>query len=967
MHSTRRILVLLMTTLMLSTTLVGCLGGDEKETTTDSTPSEPTTIHQDPDGDGVYGLLDQCPDIPGPLDSNNGTGCPAIEIILDEDNDGVLDEDDNCPSTSSAESVDSNGCSTTQLDSDGDGVYDAADSCPGTLGGTQVDESGCEVILDGDGDGVIDDDDLCDDTPSGTEVDADGCPVSQDSDNDGVLNDDDDCPNTLEGIQVDENGCEIVIGETTEVKIGLLTPRTGSDSALAPGLENATQMAIDEINAAQSAFHFTLVFKDTASNPNNAHMATWGLVESESAGGDGVSGILGGSSLSMIQSGIAKPKEFEIPIITSMVTSAGLDELEDDGLVWRTVASEADGAHSAAMWSNIYEMTNVAIVHIDDGFGRGYARTYEEAYGPENICLTVSYPPNTLDFSDQVQSIIQAGCDNIMIATYASDGAMLIDDIREGGLLDGTNPARIATAHHLGFPEFPEMLEDRTGVLGMVGATPGSWTSPLYADFSTNYQAAFGEEPAEHSASAYDAAMIMVRSVIQAGTITGADINAEIPNVGTMYDGVSGTIDFDDNGNTPGMNYDLFRFGVTGGGDSAETQFEEIGTWSQWNGIASSCRDDATPTVIGMLSPQTGIHSAYAVGEENGVKLGVELLNINLRSRCFSLTIADTLSTQEGAATAMQALVDSGVIGVIGPHSTEEALGAVPIADSSEIPIVNYGTFSDAALDLAWENADPNRMDGEFPDPLYGYFWRVSVSADHHATAIAAHLSNAGYSNVAVLHHEGLDSTAIADALDVACSSCTSRSDFTSGQSDFSNEVSALSGHDAVVILAQSVEGALILAEIHSQSLDIAMVGGHGMGDPSLLTAVTDTNHLTNLTGIRMGIDHDVAEYDHELKYVYGMNYGGAVPAYSSWSGDATLLLGTAAGLADAAGDVTGPRINIVMPTAGDEYAVSSGEITLDDETGDTNHTNLDVYHWSADGTFTEIGRWRVDLGLSMF
>jgi hypothetical protein len=98
------------------------------------------------------------------------------------------------------------------------------------------------------------------------------------------------------------------------------------------------------------------------------------------------------------------------------------------------------------------------------------------------------------------------------------------------------------------------------------------------------------------------------------------------------------------------------------------------------------------------------------------------------------------------------------------------------------------------------------------------------------------------------------------------------------------------------------------------------------------------------------------------------MNYGGDIPAYASWAGDATLILGTAAATSTVGGDVSGERINKygILFTA-DEYALSSGEITLDDTNGHTSHTNMDVYSWSAEGVMAEIGQWREDLGLVMF
>ncbi|WP_339654774.1 PQQ-dependent sugar dehydrogenase [uncultured Maribacter sp.] len=106
----------------------------------------------------------------------------------DQDNDGVFDENDNCANTLSGESVDSNGCTISQLDSDNDGVNDSLDDCPNTTNGTLVDLT--------------------------------GCPVQEiDSDEDGVNDTIDLCPNTLKGITVDENGCAVRIYPNNQFKI----------------------------------------------------------------------------------------------------------------------------------------------------------------------------------------------------------------------------------------------------------------------------------------------------------------------------------------------------------------------------------------------------------------------------------------------------------------------------------------------------------------------------------------------------------------------------------------------------------------------------------------------------------------------------------------------------------------------------------------------------------------------------
>jgi hypothetical protein len=64
-------------------------------------------------------------------------------VNSDIDNDGITDDEDNCPNTPSGESVDDNGCSDSQKDTDGDGVMNNKDICPNTPSGESVDDNGC--------------------------------------------------------------------------------------------------------------------------------------------------------------------------------------------------------------------------------------------------------------------------------------------------------------------------------------------------------------------------------------------------------------------------------------------------------------------------------------------------------------------------------------------------------------------------------------------------------------------------------------------------------------------------------------------------------------------------------------------------------------------------------------------------------------------------------------------------------
>ncbi len=127
-----------------------------------------------------------------------GVGAPDYRVLAglhygaapaDADKDGLVGDEDSCPSL--PEDIDGfedlDGC--PDVDNDGDGVVDADDRCPGVAEDLDQyeDYDGCPDE-DNDQDGVADVDDLCPDVRG----DSEGCP---DTDGDGVPDGRDDCPN----------------------------------------------------------------------------------------------------------------------------------------------------------------------------------------------------------------------------------------------------------------------------------------------------------------------------------------------------------------------------------------------------------------------------------------------------------------------------------------------------------------------------------------------------------------------------------------------------------------------------------------------------------------------------------------------------------------------------------------------------------------------------------------------------
>lgn len=137
----------------------------------------------------------------------------------DLDEDGVPDDDDNCPSAANSDQADVSGdgigdaCQPS--DADRDGWPNLLDNCPTDPNPDQADTDGdgtgdaCEPP-DADGDGVGDADDNCVEVPNPDQADTDrdgvGDACEPDWDGDGVPNDHDNCLLVSNADQADEDG-----------------------------------------------------------------------------------------------------------------------------------------------------------------------------------------------------------------------------------------------------------------------------------------------------------------------------------------------------------------------------------------------------------------------------------------------------------------------------------------------------------------------------------------------------------------------------------------------------------------------------------------------------------------------------------------------------------------------------------------------------------------------------------------
>ncbi len=121
----------------------------------------------------------------------------VIPQPIDSDNDGVTDENDDCPNVAGLATL--GGCP----DADGDGIKDGDDDCPNVAGIARF--KGCP---DTDGDGIEDENDKCPNKKGLARLN--GCPLS-DIDEDGIEDEKDQCP-SIPGVRR-LNGCPDADGD----------------------------------------------------------------------------------------------------------------------------------------------------------------------------------------------------------------------------------------------------------------------------------------------------------------------------------------------------------------------------------------------------------------------------------------------------------------------------------------------------------------------------------------------------------------------------------------------------------------------------------------------------------------------------------------------------------------------------------------------------------------------------------
>ncbi|MCC6830623.1 MAG: ABC transporter substrate-binding protein [Thermoleophilia bacterium] len=368
-------------------------------------------------------------------------------------------------------------------------------------------------------------------------------------------------------------------GDVGELKVGVLVPLTGDLSPFGGPNAKAAQLGADTVNqAAKDAgvdLTMALTTEDSKTDPQGAQEAATKLVES-----DGVN-VIAGPMASSETIPVAENVSVDagVPLISPSATSPEITGLDDNGLVFRTPPSDAlQGKILASVLGEaIGADATVNTGGRNDAYGTALVEEFTKAWeaGGGKVGLNVPYNPDANSLDSEAGQL--AG---------GSPGAWVVIDFPDSWQKMGPallrtgkwQPAKTWTADGLRSPDLPK----KAGVKvteGMQGTVPTSKDAPAGQAFDDLWKAEIKTDRQTYDAQMFDAVVLYALAAVRTGSTDGATIAGKLAEVsgapGTKYtfeqlgdalkavkngedidyEGASGPIDLDANGDPASASY----------------------------------------------------------------------------------------------------------------------------------------------------------------------------------------------------------------------------------------------------------------------------------------------------------------------------------------------------------------------------------------------------------------------------
>ncbi len=339
----------------------------------------------------------------------------------------------------------------------------------------------------------------------------------------------------------------LACGGESGIKIGLMAPLTGNVKTFGESTRNGVMLAVEEVNARGgiAGKKLQVVIVDDKADPTEASNAGAKLIDM-----DKVVAIIGSVTSNCSAPLSDRAQSAGIPMITPTSTATKVTVGEDGrrkDYVFRACFTDSFQGAVAARFALESLQAKTAAVMFDNSndYSRGLAEHFRSAFSRAGkVVAFISYGKDDPDYLPALTAVRQQDPDVLFLPDYYNKVALIVRQARQLGI------RRTKLLGGDGW-DSPRMLEnageDIVGGYFTNHYSPAD-PRPEVQEWVGKYEKRYGEKPDALATLGYDAALLLINALTQAGEVRPEAIRDALAAT-RDFPCVSGRITFDQNGN----------------------------------------------------------------------------------------------------------------------------------------------------------------------------------------------------------------------------------------------------------------------------------------------------------------------------------------------------------------------------------------------------------------------------------
>jgi branched-chain amino acid transport system substrate-binding protein len=332
------------------------------------------------------------------------------------------------------------------------------------------------------------------------------------------------------------------------INIGTVLGLSGEGAAYGQKMQRGFELAIEKANSSNKdkqpqTGNFKLSIEDSQFDPAKAVSAYQKLKSVQNI--KTIVGITGSkNAVPVCQSA----KADDVVIIDALSSAPKISTVCGSNY-FRVIASDALAGQYNVDWAIENKMKTPVVVYMEDDWGTSYRDStiaHLTKKGFKNVPV-YGITEGSRDFRSQIEKIKSKNPDTVFLLIYAKTGASFMQQMRQAGV-----KAVGYGSDNLSSPEF--VAAGNQVVEGVRVALPASGQGGEFDKFAADYKSKYGEVPDAVAGKSYDAMNLAIYAIQKVGD-NPAKITSYLKSTEFNFQGVTGSIKFNDKGDLISQNY----------------------------------------------------------------------------------------------------------------------------------------------------------------------------------------------------------------------------------------------------------------------------------------------------------------------------------------------------------------------------------------------------------------------------